>query len=201
MRIAVVGGGVADIVSIHREDGRVTLTDAVGHSQTYDKVVIATHADEAYRMLADPSENERRLLGAWRYSTNQTFLHTDLNWMPTNRKAWASWNVIRASQAGVDAPVTLTYHMNRLQRLRAQNDYLVTLNPFRPIAEERILAQMTYTHPVFSFDSLAAQPYLASLNGVRNTVYCGSYFGYGFQEDAARSGVQAASALGVDHEF
>jgi len=198
------GGDVytnADIAAIGREGGRVILTDAVGHSQTYDKVVIATHADEAYRLLADPSEDERRLLGAWRYSTNTTFLHTDLNWLPTNRKAWASWNVIRASQAGADAPVTLTYHMNRLQRLRAQNDYLVTLNPFRPIAEERIVAKMTYTHPVFSFESLATQPYLASLNGVRNTAYCGSYFGYGFHEDAARAGVQAASALGVDHEF
>jgi predicted NAD/FAD-binding protein len=99
------------------------------------------------------------------------------------------------------SPVTLTYHMNRLQQLKARNDYLVTLNPFKPIAEDKIIARMTYTHPVFTFDSLGSQPDLARLNGVRNTFFCGSYFGYGFHEDAARSGVQAATALGVSHEL
>ena len=191
----------ADIGSIQRSNGCVTLKNADGSTQTFDRVVIATHADEACRLLDDPSDDERRLLGAWRYSTNQTYLHTDLAWMPSNPNAWASWNIIRGIRSDNSSPVTLTYHMNRLQRLKTRNQYLVTLNPFRPIAEEKIIAHMTYTHPVFTFDSLGTQPDLARLNGVRNTFFCGSYFGYGFHEDAARSGVQAASAMGVRHEF
>lgn len=191
----------AGIVSIQRSDNGVILRTDDGGSQPFDRVVIATHADEAYRLLADPSDEERRLLGAWRYSTNQTYLHTDLAWMPPDPNAWASWNIIRGTRPGSDAPVTLTYHMNRLQGLKTRRQYLVTLNPFRPIAEERIIAHMAYTHPVFSFDSIGTQPDLPGLNGVRNSFFCGSYFGYGFHEDAARSGVQAAAALGVRDEF
>jgi predicted NAD/FAD-binding protein len=191
----------ADIVSIQRSTDSVILNHDDGSTQTVDRLVIATHADEAYRLLADPSDEERRLLGAWRYSTNQTYLHTDPAWMPSNPKAWASWNIIRGTRSDSSSPVTLTYHMNRLQQLKTRNQYLVTLNPFRPIAEEKIIAHMTYTHPVFTFDSLGTQPDLPRLNGVRNTFFCGSYFGYGFHEDAARSGVQAASAMGVRHEF
>lgn len=191
----------ADIVSIERRNGGVTIKDADGAAQTFDQVVIATHADEAYRLLADPSNDEQRLLGAWRYSTNQTYLHTDLAWMPSNPNAWASWNIIRGARSDRGSPVTLTYHMNRLQQLKTRNQYLVTLNPFRPIAEDKIIARMTYTHPVFTFGSLGTQPDLPGLNGVRNTFFCGSYFGYGFHEDAARSGVQAASAIGVRHAF
>jgi uncharacterized protein len=191
----------AGIVSIRRSDRGVDLRSNDGRTQSFDRVVIATHADEALRLLADPSDEERRLLGVWRYSTNQTYLHTDLAWMPSNPNAWASWNIIRGTQPGSDAPVTLTYHMNRLQRLNTRHQYLVTLNPFRPIAQEKIIAHMAYTHPVFSFDSIGTQPDLPRLNGVRNRIFCGSYFGYGFHEDAARSGVQAAAALGVSDEF
>ncbi|MFO7714130.1 NAD(P)/FAD-dependent oxidoreductase [Desulfosarcina sp.] len=191
----------ADIVSIQRSTDSVILKNADGSTQTVDRVVIATHADEACQLLADPSDDERRLLGAWRYSTNQTYLHTDLAWMPSNPKAWASWNIIRGNRSDSGSPITLTYHMNRLQRLNTRNQYLVTLNPFRPIAEAKVIAQMTYMHPVFTFESLRTQPELPDLNGVRNTFFCGSYFGYGFHEDAARSGVQAAAAMGVRHEF
>ena len=191
----------ADIASIERGNGCVTIKDADGATRTFDRVVIATHADEAYRLLADPSDEERRLLGAWRYSINQTYLHTDLTWMPSNPNAWASWNIIRGTLSDSGSPVTLTYHMNRLQQLKTRNQYLVTLNPFKPIAEDKVIARMTYTHPVFTFESLGTQPDLPGLNGVRNTFFCGSYFGYGFHEDAARSGVQAAAAMGVKHEF
>jgi predicted NAD/FAD-binding protein len=189
------------VVSIQRSDSGVVLGSDDGSTHFYDRVVIATHANEALRLLADPSDEEQRLLGAWRYSTNQTYLHTDLTWMPSNPNAWASWNIIRGNRSGGDAPVTLTYHMNRLQRLNTRRQYLVTLNPFRPIAEEKIIAHMAYTHPVFSFDSIGTQADLPRLNNMRNCVFCGSYFGYGFHEDAARSGIEAAAALGVSDEF
>jgi predicted NAD/FAD-binding protein len=191
----------AAVKRIVRADDGVTIICDDGCQTVFDRVVVAAHADEALGLLADPSETERRLLGAWRYSVNKTFLHTDLTWMPPNRRAWASWNVFRADRAVAEAPVTLTYHMNRLQQLQTREAYLVTLNPFRPIAEEKIIDRMTYTHPVFDFESLATQADLPSLNGERNTWFCGSYFRYGFHEDAARSGVQAAAAMGVADEL
>jgi predicted NAD/FAD-binding protein len=191
----------AAVAAIRREADGVILQDAGGQNHRFDRVVIAAHADEALKMLADPSADERRLLGAWRYSTNQTFLHTDPRWMPANRRAWASWNVFRSARSDARSGVTLTYHMNRLQRLETRHPYLVTLNPFAPVAEERIVARMTYTHPTYTFESLATQPALPRLNGRRHTCFCGAYFGYGFHEDAARAGVEAAKALGADDAF
>jgi predicted NAD/FAD-binding protein len=191
----------AKAVSVRRAAEGVTVTTSDGQDQRFDRVVIATHADEALEMLADPSDDERRCLAPWRYSINETFLHTDTRWMPSNHRAWASWNFIREAGAAQDAPVTLTYHMNRLQQLDAREQYLVTLNPFKPIDEGKIIARMTYTHPTYSFDSIATQSRLPLLNGKRNTYFCGSYFGYGFHEDAARSGARVASDLGVDHDL
>jgi len=188
-------------VSIHRSDKGVQINLEDGRSETFDKAVIATHADEALKLLADPSDDERRLLDAWRYSVNQIVLHTDTSWMPSNPGAWASWNVFRAGRSRADAPVTLTYYMNRLQRLETPTPYLVTLNPYKPVSEKMVIQRMTYTHPIYTFDSLRTQTKLPTLNGVRNTYFCGSYFGYGFHEDAARSGVQVAAALGGHHEF
>ena len=188
-------------VSIERSEEGVRINLEDGRSEIFDKAVIATHADEALKLLADPSDDERRLLGPWRYSQNQTVLHRDTTWMPTNPIAWASWNVFRAARSQAEAPVTLTYYMNRLQRLETPRPYLVTLNPYRPVAEETVVAQMTYTHPNYTFDSLRTQTELPTLNGVRHTYFCGSYFGYGFHEDAARSGLQVAVNLGGRHEF
>jgi predicted NAD/FAD-binding protein len=191
----------ATVAAIQRDDQGVNVQAADDQVFRFDKVVIATHADEALKLLSDPSDEERGLLSPWRYSANQTVLHTDTRWMPPNHRAWASWNVFRGKDADASAPVTLTYHMNRLQQLRTSRPYLVTLNPYKPIADKTIITQFTYTHPVYTFDSLATQNDLPGLNGVRNTYFCGSYFGYGFHEDAARSGVQAAAALGGNHEL
>ena len=142
--------------------------------------------DEALALLVDPDDMERRLLGAWQYSNNETYLHTDLAWMPTNPRAWASWNFIRKTTHDTASPVTLTYHMNRRQRQKTRDPYMVTLNPFTPIDEAKVIAHMTYTHPVFTFKSLGTQSPIPDLNGRRNTYFCGSYFGYGFHEDAVR---------------
>ena len=188
------------IRSIHRGPKGVMLLGAAGERQAFDRVIVATHADEALALLEDPTHAERRLLGAWRYSSNETYLHRDMAWMPTHPRAWASWNFIRRRRAGERSPVTLTYYMNRLQRLDTRYPWLVTLNPFRPMAPDKTIAHMTYTHPVFDQESLATQSHLPDLNGVRHTCFCGSYFGYGFHEDAARSGFQAATALGGAHD-
>lgn len=166
-------------------------------TRTFDDVVIATHADQALALLADADPRERRLLGAWRYSLNPTVLHRDRSFLPARRRAWAAWNVRRSSADGPDAPVRVTYHMNRLQRLATRQDYCVTLHPARPIPDEHVLARMTYTHPIYTFDSLATHRELPALNGSRRTWFCGSYFGWGFHEDAVRSACAVAAAFGA----
>ena len=185
------------VAGIRRSEKAVTVKLADGNQSRYDHVVIAAHADEAYRMLEDPTADEQRLLGPWRYSTNRVILHTDRRLMPSNPKAWASWNYTREAGAPPRAPVILTYHMNRLQGLPTRNDYFVTLNPGRTIDEHLVIENLTYTHPMFTFESLATQPQLPRLINRNRTSFCGSYFGYGFHEDAVRAAAQVAEAFGV----
>jgi predicted NAD/FAD-binding protein len=180
-----------------RPDGAVvTLPD--GQSMSFDAVVIAAHADEALALLADVSDEEKSLLGAWAYQPNDTVLHTDASVMPPLRRAWASWNYTRETDAGEGGPATLSYHMNHLQRLAAAREYFVTLNRRQPYPAGSVIARMVYGHPVYTAAAMATQTRLAALNGVRNTYFCGSYFGYGFHEDAVRSGVAVAQAFGLD---
>jgi predicted NAD/FAD-binding protein len=187
----------APVRGIRRNADAVTLSLSDGSQRHLDHVVIATHADEAFQLLQDPTDDEQRLLGPWRYSTNRVILHTDPGFMPSNRRDWASWNYTREAGASGRAPVTLTYHMNRLQRLETRLPYFVTLNPGREIDDAQVIARLTYTHPMFSFDSLATQPELARLNGANRTSYCGSYFGYGFHEDAVRAATLVAESFGI----
>lgn len=192
------GVRLSDEVRSIRRDGAGVELALRDRAERFDDVVVATHADEALRLLADPSPAERRLLGAWRYSRNPTVLHTDTAVLPPRRRAWSAWNYTREPGADGAAPVSVTYHMNRLQRLRTSHEYCVTLNRRGPIAPERVVREMTYTHPLYTRESLATQPGLRSLNGARRTWYCGSYFGWGFHEDAVRSGAEVARAFGAD---
>lgn len=182
--------------AVRREESGVTLLHDDGRSERFDRVVIATHADEALALLADPSDDERRLLGAWEYARNPTVLHTDNSFLPSNRRAWASWNYRREAQAGSHIPLSVTYHMNRLQGLSTARQYCVTLNSQREFAEGSVIASFPYKHPQYTFRSLATQAELPRLNGRRNTFFAGSYFGYGFHEDAVRSGNEVGRLFG-----
>ncbi len=181
-----------------RTVGGVDIAAGSSGPERYDAVVIAAHADEALSMLADPSDAERRLLGAWTYTHNDTVLHTDASVMPSNRRAWSSWNYVREKGAGPGAPATLSYWMNRLQGLQTAEPVFVTLNRRRPIDPSRILRRFDYTHPMYTFEALRSQSGLPTLQGVRSTWYCGSYFGYGFHEDAVRSAVAVARDFDCD---
>jgi predicted NAD/FAD-binding protein len=185
------------VKGLERSDAgvRVRLSDGSWH--LHDLAVVATHADEALQMLEDPSPEERRLLGAWRYSRNRVVLHSDTRWMPTLSRAWASWNYMREPGGTGSSPISLTYHMNRLQKLNTRRPYFVTLNPVGAIPEEAVIGTFLYTHPTYSFESLATQESLRDLNAKRHTYYCGSYFGYGFHEDAVRSAADVAADIGV----
>lgn len=179
-----------------RSDG-VEIRDEGGESHLFDRVVIATHGDEALALLADPSEDERRLLGAFRSTRNEAVLHTDDRLLPSRSAARASWNFHLADcRAPVGKP-TITYYLNRLQRLSETEHYCVTLNRSDEVREERVIERIVYHHPLFTHDSIRAQVELPMLN-TRTTVFCGAYHGYGFHEDGLVSGLAAAKALGVD---
>ncbi|WP_435971231.1 NAD(P)/FAD-dependent oxidoreductase [Streptomyces sp. Qhu_M48] len=176
------------------DHARVTTED--GETTTHAAVVIAVHADLALRLLADPTADERRVLGAFRYSRNATVLHRDTSVLPRSPHARASWNYrLPSCEARPDA-VQVSYDMNRLQRLRVTEPHLVTLNADDRVDESTVLARMTYEHPVYTPESVAAQ---RELPGLRTavTAYAGAHHGWGFHEDGCRSGVEAARALGV----
>jgi len=196
-----LGGEVrssAPVSDVVRRDEGVELTLNGGETRRFDAAIIAAHADEALAMLRDPSTDEKRLLGAWKYECNHTVLHTDSTVMPPSKRAWASWNYRRERTAPPDGPATLSYHMNRLQGLAAQREYFVTLNRSERLPAERIIAEMDYDHPTYTRESFASQAELPGLNGRRRTYFCGSYFGYGFHEDAVRSAVKVAQSFGLD---
>lgn len=185
-------------VKISRGVDNVSVSLDNGETRDFDKVVIAAHADQALRLLADPSPEESKWLGAWTYSNNRTVLHTDESVMPPNRRAWASWNYTREKNFEENDPVSVTYDMNRLQGLNTKRRYFVTLNRKRPVREESVIREFDYTHPTYTFESLKSQDELARLNGQRNTFYCGSYFGYGFHEDAVRSASGVGALFGLN---
>lgn len=184
------------IRELSRSASGVLLRDDSDTVLSYDAAVVATHADEALGLLADASAAQREVLGAFRYSDNATVLHTDASVLPRRRGAAASWNyVLDACDTAADR-VSVSYDMNRLQRLDAPGRYVVTLNDPGRIPDSAVLARMRYTHPIYTPAAVAAQRRLPSLNDSR-LAFAGAYHGWGFHEDGCRSGVQAAAALGV----
>ena len=179
---------VADGVDV-RDDA-----DDVAH---YDGVVIATHPHQALRMLTVPTTAERDVLGAIGYTVNPTLLHTDTSVLPRTRRAAASWNYAMPSCQALPTAVHVSYDMNRLQRLDAPETYIVTLNGEERIDPAKVLDRMTYEHPIYTNDSVAARGRLAELNDGR-VAFAGAYHGWGFHEDGCRAGVEAAASLGVE---
>jgi hypothetical protein len=197
-----LAGAIPEIVARHpirsiarRPDG-IHVTGEDGESRRFDHVVIATQADQALGMLADPSVDERRLLGAFSYVSNDVVLHSDPALMPRRRKVWSSWNYMSRGCGG-GRQLAVTYWMNLLQSIPQRSLLFVTLNPHREIGAGAILRRSNYRHPRFNAGAMAAQKQLWSMQGVRNTWFCGSYFGAGFHEDGLQAGLAVAEALGA----
>lgn len=186
------------VQGISRKPEGVSIRTGSGKADLFDSVVIAAHADEALKILEDPSAEEQRLLAPWRYQSNEVVLHTDTSILPPHRRAWSCWNYSRESLDDGTSPVSVTYYMNMLQGLKTRKGYCVTLNSRTPVADGYHVAEMQYRHPLYTFESIATQRELPLLNGKRNTYYCGSYFGYGFHEDAVRSAVSVGRIFGRD---
>jgi predicted NAD/FAD-binding protein len=179
--------------SVRRDEGAVHLRNDAGE-EAFDQVVLACHSDEALALLADPSPDEREVLGAIAYQDNDTVLHTDARLLPRRRAAWAAWNAYVPAEPG--AACTVSYCMNLLQSLDSPDPFVVTLNRTEAIDPARILARMRYRHPVYSHASVRAQSLRNRINGQRRTWFAGAYWGFGFHEDGLRSGFEVADALG-----
>mgnify|MGYP001229245118 CR=1 FL=1 len=199
----------APVRAIRRGAGGVEVALAPGarapfERARFDRVVVAAHADAALRLLADPSDEERRLLGAFAFQPNRAILHGDPALMPRRRACWSSWNYLAgvpaagAAATGEETPVFVTYWLNRLQNLGAAPPLFLSLNAARRPREETVLAEFVYDHPQFDGAAIASQAALARIQGVRDTWFCGAWTGYGFHEDGLVSGMAAAAALGVE---
>lgn len=186
----------SDIAAILRQADGVEIVSADGQREHFTDVVIATHADQALKLLGDADATEQATLGAFSYTDNTAVLHTDPSLMPKRRRVWASWNYIGEPATDDDTQLCVTYWMNRLQQLPTQTQVFLTLNPTRPVAPGLLHQAIGYSHPLFDHHALAAQRRLPALQGRRNTWFAGSYFGHGFHEDALKAGLAAAEALG-----
>jgi predicted NAD/FAD-binding protein len=183
------------VASIGRDEDGVRIMTANGASpERFDDVVLALHSDQALRLLSDPSPQEADVLGKLGYQENDVVLHTDDRVLPKRRDAWASWNY--HVPAKKQDRVSVTYNMNLLQSLKAPETFCVTLNGVEAIDEGRVLKEITYHHPRYTLDSITAQRRRAEICGVRNTHYCGAYWGYGFHEDGVVSALEVTRRFG-----
>ncbi len=178
-----------------RHGRRVQVIDSLGEAAEYDHVIFACHADQALSLLADPTPLEQALLGSFKYYRSPVVVHTDPTLMPRKRRNWAGWNYrIRYDATGTPRS-SITYHMNTLQKVSQLNDYFVTIGEGAGIDEGSILKRLEYEHPSFDLAAMEAQTQLHRLNRDGPCFFCGSYFKFGFHEDAFRSGVEVCRKL------
>ena len=162
---------------------------------TYDKVVLATHADQALSIIEDPNEIEKKILSNFKYKTNEAVIHEDINYMPKNNKAWCSWNSSIESENSEQN--SITYWLNLLQNLNISKNIFLTLNPYLKIPEEKIIRRVQFTHPYFDQKAINSQKDLNLIQNKKNILFCGSYFGYGFHEDGIKSSLDMMNYINV----
>ena len=198
---------VKEITSVHTDRGitavrrtptGVDLTDVDGVTESFDEVVFATHADVTLAILGEEAtDEERRILGAFRYDRNEVVLHTDTAAMPKRRKVWSAWNGIERLDDDGSRPVSVSYWMNLLQNLDLDTDVIVTLNPGDSVDPSTVIDRWVTMHPQFDVSTDAAQRAMPSIQGRDRIWYAGAHLGYGFHEDGLQSGLTVAAALGA----
>lgn len=183
---------------VTRQDGQAQVHFAEGEPATYDKVVLACHGDQALTLLGDPTSDEARLLGEFRYQPNTATVHSDESFMPKRRRCWAAWNYrVDATSSGKPMPTT-HYWMNRLQGVSEKVNYFVSLNCHDRVEPAKVLRRIEYEHPLFTVGAIAAQkemPALNRLSPAQTTYFAGAWLKYGFHEDGFASGLDCARAI------
>ncbi|MBM7454346.1 hypothetical protein HNR62_000170 [Oceanisphaera litoralis] len=182
------------VLSVRRHSAGVSIETADG-VEHFDEVIFACHSDQALRLLGDASEAERQVLGGLAYRDNEVVLHTDIRLLPREPRAWASWNYWL--DGGEDALPAVTYNMNILQGLDAQETFCVTLNRSHAIDPDRILRRFTYAHPVYNREAIDAQHRRGEICGRQQTHFCGAYWYNGFHEDGVSSALDVCARFGV----
>lgn len=185
------------VTSIQRKGGQAELIMENGQREVFDLVVVAAHADQAYRMLASPTALEEETLGKWVYNRHDVALHTDASVLPDNPRAQASWNYRRTKEQS-EEKLLLSYDMNRLQGLETQKRCVVSLNGTSRIDPNSVIMDIVYEHPTYTFESMATQSRLSTLQEQRPVTFAGSYFGYGFHEDAVHSAVELGKQFDLE---
>lgn len=184
---------------VERQHGAAWVTTSDNRHLRFDSVIIATHADQALALLSDPTPTEREVLGRFHYQDNMATLHTDDSVMPRTRRAWASWNYETAVKSGGEPDPATHYWMNRLQGVSDRENYFVSVNRAEQVAPEKVLRRIAYHHPLFDLGAIKSQDRLPELNQMAadatETYFAGSYFRYGFHEDAFKSAVDLSTQL------
>jgi uncharacterized protein len=186
----------APVATVRRVAQGVEVTERNGKTEIFDKVVIASHADQARSMLVDTNSRARDLLENFKYTHNTAVLHSDISLMPKRKQVWSSWNYIGNMSCDANQQLCVTYWMNRLQNLDERVPLFVTLNPNRVVAPGAVHASFDYTHPLFDHAALSAQKALWQVQGQDGVWFCGAYFGSGFHEDGLQSGLAVAEMIG-----
>ena len=199
LEAALRQGGVdirtgAPVAHVRRDAAGVEVRAQGGLPERFDAVIFATHSDDTLSLLADPSPEESRMLGAVRYQPNDIILHSDISVMPRRRSVWSSWVYVETGERAVDR-IELTYWMNSLQPWLTRDPFFVTLNTDKPIREDLIWDRVTLRHPVYDLAALAAQKQAAAMNGTNRTWFCGAWMRNGFHEDGLTTGIEAARGL------
>ncbi|MDA7832116.1 FAD-dependent oxidoreductase [Candidatus Pelagibacter sp.] len=159
----------------------------------YDKVVIATHADEALKIIDNPTLDEETILKKFKYRANTAVIHFDESVMPKNKKAWCAWN--SSMDSANNKKTAVTYWINQLQNLKIDRDIFLTINPFKEIPNDKIFKKVSFTHPYYDTEALNNQSNLHKIQNKKNILFCGSYFGYGFHEDGIKSSIDMLKIL------
>jgi len=189
----------ASIAKVERTEHGVTLHFSGGEEHQFDHVIFACHSDQALKLLDEPTSSEREVLGAIKYQRNEICLHWDVALLPKKKKAWASWNVIRNEISKVQC--TVSYYMNLLQSLPTERPVIVSLNMSEQVDTKKVWKYLEYEHPVYTQKTIDAQNRRPELQGKMSSYYCGAYWGWGFHEDGARSGLEAAQQLLRDNGY
>ena len=182
------------IVAVRREKEGVKIKDDKDNVYEFDKVIMASHADQTLNMLVDATQEEKEVLGMFPYVANHATLHTDASIMPKTKGAWSSWNYrIRENEGKTET--TTIYYMNKLQKVSEKKDYFVSINELGEVDPSKIIWERTYYHPLYTMDSIEGQKRLGALNDNGQIYFAGAYFKYGFHEDGLTSGIDVAKKI------